>query len=195
MGVSQTITGLNATLFNSNRNYTTALKATIAACMDNVSPDDIYDLVVVDDTTISAAAIHSLRSVPFGSQSLPGLRARINYKVLVRNPVASLSFASLSEQLSSRVEAGVFDSYLNTYAVQYNAPGLADCSSTAATVVDLVENDDSGKQAGLSLVVVVGIAVGISVGVLLLISIIVFACISSKKKTKINPIYPEKIVV
>jgi hypothetical protein len=172
MGVSQTISGLNATLVNSDPSYGIALKTAISACMNGVSANDIVNLVVSNSPVVVSTTGKYLRNAQLIIQATSGIAALVSYEVFIANPDIQLSYSSLSQQLTANVENGVFNQYLNIYSVQYNAPGLANCTSSAVSSENLSPATTTNNSKLLSTGAIVGIAIGGTAGLILITSLV-----------------------
>jgi hypothetical protein len=150
MEASQTVQGTSIADYESNReNYTIIFTNSIASCMDNVTIDQIFNLVVtsgarrrflrssvLDYTTATTKFGLSYSSATGPSRVLQSSNSiDLAYQVQVNNP--SITYESLSTQLAASVSAGVFDRSLKVFATEYNAPGLANASSTHVTTIEI----------------------------------------------------------
>eukprot|EP01033_Poteriospumella_lacustris_P012048 gene12048-8604_t len=158
LAVSQVISGLNATLFQTSANYSLALTNAIASCMVGVSASDIRNLVVVPYAG-------SRRVLRVGA--LAAAASLATYEIYVASPTAETSAASLSAQLETSLSTGAFDTALNTFATVYSAPGLEGCTSSSATIVNVSGSSD-GNSDKLSAGAIAGIVIGCVAGVVLI---------------------------
>ena len=147
------INGVDLNTYNSNvTSYSNTLKMSIASCMSDVSPSNIINLVVTD---VASSSIMQRMGA-----SLLASSGSINtvYDVSVRDP--SLSYNSLSSQLSTAVSDGTFTSNLQTYSTSTGATGFATASSTSVTTADLLDDDGGSDDKSLSAGAIAGIAIG-----------------------------------
>ena len=79
---------------------------------------------------------------------------------------SALSYSSLSSQLASAVQSGLFDSYLHTNALESGAVGFANATSSSVSTENL-EDSGSGGDKKLSNGVITGIALACAAFVLL----------------------------
>jgi hypothetical protein len=115
--------------------YETTLKSSIAATMDGVSADDVYDLVVTAARRLMHASDGGATLKQREHVSMQSVGAvSISYKIMVRD--AELSYASLASQLQTAISSGEFDSVLQTIALDNGATGLASATSAAVITVD-----------------------------------------------------------
>lgn len=135
--------------------------------MTGVSSSNILNLQVTgvasaaarQDTTLF---VHTLR---LASSS----QVNAAYEVSVHD--ASLSYDSLSQELSTAVESGQFDTYLSTYGAQTGAVGFVGATSTAVTTDNEESGDGNDDKNGFTSGEIAGIVIG-SVAVLL----VLFTC-------------------
>ena len=105
--------------------YEDTIRTSIAATMDGVTAEDVYDLVV---TAVRRLAL----SFSAETQSIGDIA--ISYRVSVRN--IALTYASLSNQLRDAVSSGLFDTILQSTAETSGATGLTTATSDAVSTVD-----------------------------------------------------------
>lgn len=159
----QVITGIDLATYNSNVTaYSLTLRQSIAACMAGVSSANIINLVVTEGASSSVHHQSNQKAVLSSTSQI-----HTAYDVSVRD--ASLSYSSLSSQLSTAVESGQFDTYLTDFAQQTGAVGFVDATSTTVTTEDLEpSDDDDDKKTGFTSGEIAGVVVG-SLAVLLIL--------------------------
>lgn len=152
--------------------YANTLALSIAACMEGVEAGNIINLVATG--TSSSATGAALRGGDAGARVLASSSAiSTSYDVSVRN--AALSYDSLSQQLTTAVTTGAFDTYLSTYSATTGASGYDGATSDEVTTENLQggDNDSKKKVPGG---VIAGIVLG-TLAVILLIAVgLYFAC-------------------
>lgn len=125
--------------------------------MTGVSSSNVINLVVSSASSSSSIAL--LRAAATTSSSISA-----SYQVSVQD--SALSYSSLSSQLASAVQSGLFDSYLHTNALESGAVGFANATSSSVSTENL-EDSGSGGDKKLSNGVITGIALACAAFVLL----------------------------
>lgn len=120
--------------------------------MSDVSPSNIINLVV---TAATASIAQRAGAAPYAGGSI-----KATYDISVRDP--SLSYTSLSSQLSTAVSDGEFTTNLQSFSTSTGATGFATASSTSVTTTDLLDDDNSGggDNNSLSTGAIAGIVIG-----------------------------------
>jgi hypothetical protein len=137
--------------------YSLTLKNSIARCMTGITASNIIDLVVSSSSRRLTLTLSSSSS----SSSL-----LTSYTVSTTE--TGVTYSSLSSQLSTNIENGEFDGFLNYYATVYNTPGFVNAtSSTVTTVNDLAAPPSSNDATGLNDGEIAGIVIGVTAAVAL----------------------------
>jgi hypothetical protein len=159
------INGISIDTYNSNKTlYGNTLALSIAACMEGVEAANIINLVATGAS--SSASVAALRGGGAGTRVLASSSAiSTSYDVSVRN--AALSYDSLSQQLTTAVTTGMFNTYLATYSTTTGASGYEGATSDEVATANLQggDNDSKKKVAG-------GVIAGIVLGCLAVILLI-----------------------
>jgi hypothetical protein len=122
----QTIQGLDFDAYLGNITaYEDTIRSSIAATMEGVTADDVYDLAV----TAMRRLTFSLRTAPQSAGDVA-----VSYTIAVHNN--ALTYASLSNQLKDAVSSGLFSSILRSTAVDHGTLGLTSASSDDVSVVN-----------------------------------------------------------
>lgn len=156
------INGLDLSTFNSDyATYSSALKLSIAACMNNVVESNIINLVVTANS--NRVRGQGVAASPFASTASIGA----SYQVNVHN--AAESYSSLSSQLAAAVADGTFTAILQSYGDSMGATGFQSASSNSVTTADLeAPSSGSSNKDSLSAGAIAGIVIGVVAGVVLI---------------------------
>lgn len=127
--------------------------------MTGVSSSNIINLVVTGISSSGVGATSAQRALASSAQ------ISASYQVSVRD--ATLSYGSLSQQLTSAVQSGQFDTYLAAYGQQTGATGFVGATSTSVTTEDLEDTGNDDKK-GFSAGEIAGIVIGSLAVVLIL---------------------------
>jgi CheY-specific phosphatase CheX len=105
--------------------YTATLKQVIAACMDGVEPEEIINMVI-SSVTASGERVTGQRALQEGGDSI-----NVSYEVQTNGE--DMSYSSLSEQLTTAVTSGEFDTIMGQTATENGATGLDEATSDTVT--------------------------------------------------------------
>ena len=134
------INGISLSTYSSNVLYQATLLQSIASCMTGISTNDITQLVVTTTTT----------SVSSNQRLLLGTLAstnNINANYVVNTNSPSVTYTSLSNQLSAAVAGGTFDDYLTNNAKLNGATGFVNCTSAAVTTQQISSSSSSSSSS------------------------------------------------
>lgn len=161
------------------------LKQTIADCMEGINSEDITDFVVSSATTRRLLLTKEQTAIGMmDHRQLPATTTdAILTSYIVRTANPDLTYDTLTTQLTTAVDAGVFDTFLSTNAEQQGATELVGCQTSSVSTT-YVDTSSGSSSKGLSAGVIAGIVIGVIVGVAL-IAAAVF-CIFNKEQ-KIIP--------
>lgn len=155
------INGLDLSTFNSDyATYSSALKLSIAACMNNVVESNIINLVVTANS--NRVRGQGVAASPFASTASIGA----SYQVNVHD--AAESYSSLSSQLAAAVADGTFTAILQSYGDSMGATGFQSASSSSVTTADLEAPSSGSSKDSLSAGAIAGIVIGVVAGVVLI---------------------------
>jgi hypothetical protein len=136
--------------------YTSTLKQVISACMDGVEPTEIVELVVTSLTSQVVPA--ELRGAALPQDSITKA-IKAAYKVQVES--ATDTFDTLSAELQDAVESGDFNTYLSTFGNSTGAVYFVGATSNAVTITNLLVDDNSDSNNGLSGGAIAGIVIAV----------------------------------
>jgi hypothetical protein len=150
--LTQSIQGIDLATYNANLTANElALMVSIASCMDGVSPTDIINLVVTAGSRRRLRNHHDIE-----------LMSSVAAAYTVSVTSSTLSYSTLSSQLKTNVESGVFDTNLHNAATAYGATGLSSATSTTVATVNETPSSSSSSHS-LSGGAIAGIVISIVV--------------------------------
>jgi beta-lactamase regulating signal transducer with metallopeptidase domain len=88
---------------------------------------------------------------------------------MVAQTSSSLTYSSLSSQLTAAVSSGSFNKYMALYGAKYGAPSLVNCTSSSIETVDESpstssdSSDSSLSQATITIILIVAIVLAVTV--------------------------------
>lgn len=166
------INGISITTYNSDPAlYGSVIIESIADCMTGISANNITGVVILPASRRLSSAIVK--------QDTSSNAIAVSYVVQSTNP--TLSYTSVSTQLSAAVSGGTFNSILNANAMAVNAVALEGCTSSSVTTQSLAPADDNDDNSSLSTGAIAGIVVGGLVGLGLILALIAYCLFSGKK--------------
>jgi hypothetical protein len=119
--------------------YTETLQKVIAACMDGVEPEEIIN-IVVESVTASGERVSGQRALQEGGDAIS-----VSYEVQVDDPTKT--FEMLSEELTTSVETGEFNTIMAETATETGATGLVDTTSDGVAIQDLLPTAEVAPTA------------------------------------------------
>jgi hypothetical protein len=119
--------------------YTETLQKVIAACMDGVEPEEIIN-IVVESVTASVERVSGQRALQEGTDAIS-----VSYEVQVDDPTKT--FEMLSEELTTSVETGEFNTIMAETATETGATGLVDTTSDGVVIQDLLPTAEVAPTA------------------------------------------------
>lgn len=171
--ILQIIDGISyATYQQDSDTYNAILEETIADCMTGINPQDITNFVVSSFSSSSLSAssrrLRSFFSIETTVTATNNNAIQTSY--VVQSSDSSLTYASVSAQLTSAIDNGVFNDILNSNAQTAGATALEGCTSSVVTTVP-IDNNTSSSSTTLSGGAIAGIVIGIVVGLGVLFAI------------------------
>ncbi|KAJ1398955.1 hypothetical protein B484DRAFT_406488, partial [Ochromonadaceae sp. CCMP2298] len=173
----QPITGVSVSEYQASRAlYDQTLQYSIASSMLGVVPTDIINLDI--------SATRRLRiSTSTSTSTTTSTTSTLTYDVQVRD--ASLSYDTLTAQLTKSVTDGTFNSLLNGYATVFGATALESASSSSVATQNLepgsLGGGGVGDSGGVDGAAIGGIAVAIVVFAALMAACAYFAYLRQGK--------------